>query len=251
MSNFFPSARIGILGDLFDPTTAAFGALDEYLAITGDAPIYAGLHTLKPTSIQVDNEVSYTGPYSRVQLVRNTALLSFTVDQVNYVAQNTNSIAWAPATAGSTVARWVSFGTKQIGAAGTHTIIGATPICAPGGAWIIANCTTPSSTDLVQISRTAHNANAVAEGDEIAVAQVYNGTLPAGLSLATPYFIKTGTLTVGADAVTFQICPISAAGVAHAFTDGWHFQFIKVVPLTIASPVIPTVGALTGYISVS
>lgn len=251
MGSLTDRTKVGFLGDLFDPTGSGLGSLDTVLGITGNAPIHASLHTARPISLQTDSEVSYTGPYSRALIARDTAGSVFTVDQVNYRASNTGSgIVWPQAFSGSTVARWVGFGVKQIGASGTHSLVGVSPISATGAGWIVGSCFDRTN-NLVYIGRTIYNAYLPAEGDEVAVARVYDGSLPSPLSESTVYYIKTTTMTVGTDFVTFKLATVSAGGTAVAFTQTNEFQFIKVSPLTIASPVIPTVAAGTGSISIA
>lgn len=254
MGSLTDRTKVGFLGDLFDPTGSGLGSLDTVLGITGNAPIYASLHTARPSTLQTDSEVSYTGPYSRALIARDTAGSVFTVDQVNYRASNTGSgIVWPQALTGSTVARWVGFGVKQIGASGTHSLVGISPISATGWNWVMASCFDRTG-KLVYISRAAYTLYGPVEGDEIAIAKAYDEALPSSsptFSESTQYFIKNTTITVNADYVTFQLATGNAGGTAVSFTGTNHFQFIKVSPLTIASPVIPTVAAGTGSISIA
>lgn len=239
MTQLGPLMLTGVLGDIFDPANsgASLGALDTVLGITGNAPIYYGAHSARPISVQTSNELAFAGttPYARVQAARNSAGAVHTVDQINYAVTNLIAITFpSHSPAGPTSVRYVSIGTKALGAAGSHPLIAIAPLVASGAVYHIAHCFDRTG-DLVYVPIESHTAFNIAEGDEVAIERIYDDALPSPLSLTTSYFVKTGTLTVGADYVTFQLATVSAAGTAVNFTQALGFQMIKVGAVSLVA----------------
>lgn len=241
-----PGAKLALLGDIFDPANSGAGlsTFDGYLGITGNAPIYAALHSAYPASVQTDNEMSYAGttPYSRFQLARNSSGAIWTVDQINYIARNAAAITFPThSTAGPDDAKWLSIGSASSGAG---KIIGRCPIMTTGSGWMTANCI-DTSAETVSISIVDYNAYGLSEGDEIAVIRLSNTALPTPLSSATAYYVKTGTKTVNTYNVTFQLATVSAAGTAVNFTSTAHFRMVKLTKLSLVAGSTPSFPALS------
>jgi hypothetical protein len=247
MTTLGPGGKLALLGDVFDPanTGAGLSTFDGHLGITGNAPIFAGLHSAFPASVQSDNELSYAGttPYTRFQMARNSSGAVWTVDQVNFVARNVAAITFpSHSVGGAPYPRWLSFG---VASSGATKIIARTPIMATGSGWLTANCVDTSAAELCSVSIEDYNAYGLAEGDEIAVVRLSNTALPSPLSSATAYFVKTGTRTVGTYGVTFQLATVSAAGTAVNFTSTAHFRMCKVTPMVLGAGDTPSFPALS------
>lgn len=241
MTTLGHAGKIALLGDIFDPsnTTAGLSTFDAYLGISSNLPVYVALHSAFPSSTQSDNEVTWAGttPYARVQIARTAGSDPagpglWTVDQVNYTARNSTAITFAQHTpSGPTPFRWVSIGTAATGAG---KIIARSPTINAAKGWFTANCIDLAG-DLVMVSLTDHAAYTLAESKEVAIMRLGNRALPSPLSASTAYWIKTGSVTVGANYVTFQLATGSASGTAVNFTETAHFRLAEVFPTSLTA----------------
>lgn len=191
--------------------------------------LYVSLHTADPGEAgdQTTNEISYTG-YARVAIARTSGGFTVTGNQASLTA----AVQFGQRSdVGSTEALYFGIGTASSGAG----------VLLYSGPLVGTNTTLPgtgiASSDTITVPGSTYSVN-----DRLVFFQAGEGTLPAGITQGTAYFVKTAP---GGGAYTLSA---TQGGATLDITADGSFFVVRLSTITVSQNSIPQLNTGTKVI---